>query len=460
MSTLFNTALSALNANQRALATISNNIANVNTDGYSRQTVDLVARRSNATPAGSLGTGVEVAAIRRQFDEFATRQLRESNSALNEQRTRAEQGQQLETVLFDDGNGINSALSSFFDGLQEIAANPSSLSARQSFLSQAQVLTNRFNDIQQRFNGIQDELVDRIGSSVNDVNKLAAEIFRLNEAIGQSQGSQPSELMDQRDEAILKLSSLVKVSVSDNGNGTVSVFIGSGQSLVLPGQRNTLSTDQQGRIFINGSVEITPSIQGGQIGGYLSVQGGTLDLVQAQLKNLASVIANEFNQAQAQGVGLDGQPGQPLFSFIPADDDNFKKHSFTFSLNLTDPVQVAAGSAGGGIGDNSNVLRMAELEFKGVSGPGTPNLNGKTIGGSLRDLVGIIANEVRDSRQGSDAQQALFNFALARREATSGVNLDEEAANLLKFQQAYQASAQMISIARDTFQTLINAFAR
>ncbi|MDP1539678.1 MAG: flagellar hook-associated protein FlgK [Moraxellaceae bacterium] len=456
MSSILNTALSALNANQRALATVSNNIANVNTDGYSRQTVDMATRQPNQFGFGAIGTGVQITGIRRSYDEFVTTQLRNNTAGFFDQNTRYELGSQLERVLVDEGNGINSAFSRFFNSLQDVAASPSSLSARQVMLSQAQALANRFVDANAQFTEVGNEVDARINVAINDMNALVQRIGDLNEVIsksaGQRQGAQPNDLLDQRDSAILALSKLVKVTTTQASDGSMSVFTGSGQPLVLSGQINTLSLDNNGRILLGGVSDITASLSGGAVGGLLAFRDGTLATAKQELTEIAKTIADQFNALQVGGVDLAGANGTPLFGYN-GDADNSSE--FILSVRINDPVKIAA-SQGGGIGDNSNILAMAALERSAVS------INGKTttLGDSLRGLVGTVANQVREARLGSEAQNSLMQQSLLRRDGISGVNLDEEAADLMKYQQAYQAAAQMSAVANSIFQTLMDAFRR
>ncbi|MDP1775235.1 MAG: flagellar hook-associated protein FlgK, partial [Moraxellaceae bacterium] len=365
-------------------------------------------------------------------------------------------GSQLERVLVDEGNGINSAFSRFFNSLQDVAASPSSLSARQVMLSQAQALANRFVDANAQFTEVGNEVDARINVAINDMNALVQRIGDLNEVIsksaGQRQGAQPNDLLDQRDSAILALSKLVKVTTTQASDGSMSVFTGSGQPLVLSGQINTLSLDNNGRILLGGVSDITASLSGGAVGGLLAFRDGTLATAKQELTEIAKTIADQFNALQVGGVDLAGANGTPLFGYN-GDADNSSE--FILSVRINDPVKIAA-SQGGGIGDNSNILAMAALERSAVS------INGKTttLGDSLRGLVGTVANQVREARLGSEAQNSLMQQSLLRRDGISGVNLDEEAADLMKYQQAYQAAAQMSAVANSIFQTLMDAFRR
>lgn len=462
MSNILNTALSALNTNQRALAAISNNIANVNTEGFSRQNVDLASRVPNQFGFGSIGTGVEITGVRRSYDAFVAGQLRQSESGFAEQNTLTQLGSQLELVVADEGNGLATSVSRFFDSLQEVSANPSSLSARQVLLSEANSMASRFFEVDTRFAGATAEANERLGISVRDANALVDRLAQINTEITQNSsarvGQQPNDLLDQRDQLLVELSRLVKVTTSASSDGAVNVFVGNGQPLIVGGQSNKLSlapgaTPDQPRILLGGVSDVTSVLSGGSLGGLLKFRDSTLQTARADLKALATTVTTAFNDLQAAGLDLSGTVGQPLFGSSADPSLPQGPNGRILEVLIRDPSAIAA-SVSGASGDNRNINAMAALENQVF----TINGRNTTLADGVRGLVGAIATDVRDARLGADAQKALLEQATLRRESVSGVNLDEEAAELLKFQQAYQAAAQMATVANTLFDSLIAAF--
>lgn len=538
MSDMMGSALSALVSYQRALATTSHNIANANTDGYSRQRVELGTRVANQSGAGVIGSGVQVTAIRRSYDQFATEQMRSNTSGLAREQTFATMATQVESVVSDQTTGVNAALSRFFNAVQDVATDPSSLSARRVLLSEGEALSSRFRDIDNQLGSIDQDVNARLRASVTEINGYAQRIAELNQAIasatGGMGGAMPNDLMDARDQALLGLNQLVKVTTVEQGDGSLNVFIGSGQSLVLSGNAQQLQLGNnnfdptRAEITLSDGGVITDFIEGGSLGGLLAFRQEVLTPMRNQVGLMAYAVASEMNAIQADGRDLSGNAGLPFFSVPPVavqassfnggtgsvtasvaslaglTGDNYRlvaDGAGGFSLytqpgdsavnpadvglsitlagsanagdsflikptadvaaglkvSLSAPGQIAAAAGTGafGVGDNSNALRMAAIEDKTVL------FGGKvSIADGVQNLVSELATSVRSAEIGAQAQRTLLSQSQARKESVSGVNLDEEAANLMKYQQAYQAAAQVASTANDIFQTMINAFGR
>ncbi|MEM7280089.1 MAG: flagellar hook-associated protein FlgK [Pseudomonadota bacterium] len=330
MPDFLNTALTGLLTFQRSLAVTSHNIANVNTPGYSRQRPDLAALPAQRTGQGFIGQGVEINQISRVSDGFLNTQLQVSLSEQNRLEAFESLASRIDNLLADDSIGLNSATREFFAGLQALADNPSSANARQVVLSQADVLVNRFSTLQSRLNGAQDEVQGRLQGAVDDVNALAVSIADLNQSIVESTsaagGQPPNDLLDQRDALINQLSELVSVRTVIQSDGSMNVFIGSGQPLVAGLQFNQLSLSDgefgQGfpEIRLGGALGgglVTPSVSGGLIGGLLDFQRELLLPAQNTLGQTAVALALEFNDQHRLGVDLQGALGGDFFALDP-----------------------------------------------------------------------------------------------------------------------------------------------
>lgn len=620
MADPLSTSISGLVAFQRAIATTSHNISNVNTPGYSRQSVEFATQNAQVSSAGNIGSGVTVVTVERDYDDFLTGQLR--NTTSNFQQLDAYYGlaTKIDNILADSETGLAPSLQNFYDAVQVVSENPSSVPERQLLISEAEALVNRFEYIDGRLGDLNTEVNQRLRDGVVEVNQIAEEIAALNTEIGRieglSQGQPANDLLDQRDELVRQLSELTSVSTLIQEDGSMNVFIGNGQPLVVGSRPTTLYAVNNP--FDSSRVEIaygsptgdliTGALQGGEIGGLSQFRDDTLIPAQNQLGQLALGFAESFNAQHRMGMDLGGQLGQDFFSvsqpkilpgtsntgtatisatvtsaaglttsdyqlsydgsqwqLLRLDDgatftgagpfnvdglsvaisgspnagDRYEIRPTRGAASLVDvaianPQDVAAASPvrsnaevnnlgtatiatpsvldindpnllqnvdieftsattysvngsgsfaytsgadidingwrvqiegtpstgdrfsissnAGAVGDNSNALALADLRDSGVfNGGNTTSLE------NYAGLVGSVATATREAEIGRDAQRVLNDQAILARDSFSGVNLDEEAANLLRFQQAYQAAAQAISIADNLFQFLINS---
>ncbi|VAX04404.1 Flagellar hook-associated protein FlgK [hydrothermal vent metagenome] len=550
---MLSTAVSGLQAFQRNLVTIGNNISNVNTEGYSRQSVELSARAPNAASGGFIGTGVDVTAIRRVYDQFLVDQVVSRNSAFNQLDTLQTMASSIDELLANDDVGLNPAVQKFFNALQDVANNPTSIPARQVLISEAATLSERFQSFDQRFENLNDSVNNQLIVTTAEVSSIASSIAELNKNIvlqrSLAGGQPPNSLLDQRDRLVNQLSELVSVNTNETSDGSLSVFIGNGQTLVLGGEARTLSTTPNefdlSRLDVSfesgtASFSINGQLNGGKIGGLLAFRENVLDPVQDSMGRIAIGLASSINVQHQLGDDINGNPGGLFFNDIistspevlastgnnPAsgtvsvaiNDSNLIQASeyrlnydgATFSLtrlsdntvvdsgftvtdfprtvasdgislnlagavsagdsflirpvrngagdigvSLTSAAEFAGAASGNALGDNSNALALAGLQAQKLLGGSTESFQS-----AYAKLVSEVGVGTREAKVNANAQRALLDRAVESQQAVSGVNLDEEAANLLKFQQAYQAAAQVIRISDDIFQTLISVTGR
>jgi flagellar hook-associated protein 1 FlgK len=547
MTGLLGTALSGLMASQSALNTTSHNIANVNTDGYSRQRVELGTRPAEFTDSGYIGQGVNVATVARSYDQFITHQLTSSTSAFAETNTLSTLASRVDNVIASEATSLSPVLKSFFNAVNEVANDPSSLPARQVMTSEAGSLTQQFNTLSSQFEGLRNQTNKQMQATVDDINSFAGSIADLNGKIvidsGRAAGSQlPNDLLDQRDALLTKMAEKISISTIAQQDGSIGVFIGSGQSLVLGANAAKLSLagssadPDHKEILIDGQA-ISKQISGGELSGALKFRDDVLEPAQQQLGLVAAGFAVQFNAAHTAGFDLNGDAGTPMFGlgvvpvvqapgssgsiaavYDPANTGKLNPSDYRLDYNgtaysltrlsdktritlpgtfpgtpasvegmtitqgalptgvssflirptfeaakkmtalITNPVKIAAAGTTGGSGsppvpgDNKAALNLANLEKQPVL------LGGKaTFSDAYGQLVANVGTLTQSAKISSSAQEALFNQAKQARENLAGVNLDEEAANLIKFQQSYQAAAKAISIASSLFDTLIGA---
>jgi flagellar hook-associated protein 1 FlgK len=563
---ILGSALSGLLAFQRSLEVTSNNISNVNTEGYSRQRVELATRPEQFFGGSYLGKGVDATNITRSYDEFITRQLRSSTSAFAEVDQFYTLSTQVDNIVASEGTSVAPALKSFFNAVHEVANDPSAIPARQVMLSEADSLSQTFNTLNSRFSEFRDQLNDSISNMSDDLTRYAAQIADLNvkimDDIGRSSGkSLPNGLMDQRDLLLNKISEINDVTVINQADGSASVFIGKGQPLVIGTYSTKISVVSSSddpshlELSMDGST-ITNQLSGGKLYGSLRFRDEVLDPAQQQLGLMATGLSLAFNDKHDDGYDLQGAAGGAFFSApsiavaakpgsigsvtatfqntavgvsklvasdfrldvtatgytltqlsnntstavvatLPTTPAGVLTNTlFGFDLDLsdsalavndsflirpvfqgatnidvaiTDPEKIAAAkSVGidaitglpipGGPGDNRNALELAQLETQNLMLSNSSATATATFADTYGQIVAKVGTSTHGAMVSRSAQDVLLKQVTGTQQDVSGVNLDEEAANLIKFQNAYQASAQAIAVANRLFDSLMGVF--
>ncbi len=317
--------ISGLLAFQRSLAGASHNIANVNTEGYSRQRVELGTRPPQPSGAGFIGQGAQIEGVRRIYDEFLTLQVRSYTSANAQLQSYYSLASQLDNLLADPQAGLSPSLQDFFNAVQGLANDPASIPARQVLLSNGENLAKRLHALDQRMRDLRGAINGQLQSGVSEINGYAQAIAKVNQAISLAQGAAggkpPNDLLDQRDALIVKLAQLTGVTTVAQDNGMVNVFIGNGQTLVAGTQASVLSVTKNpydpSRYEIgyqNSDQAISDSLTGGKLGGMLQFRNQVLDGTQNLLGRVATGLALTFNAQHRKGQDLNGAMGADFFS--------------------------------------------------------------------------------------------------------------------------------------------------
>lgn len=326
---IFGVGVSALSAAQAGLTTTSHNISNVNTAGFHRQQIVQSTNTPQYIGIGFLGQGTHVDTVKRLYSELLDGQVIQAQAQSSQLESYYSQIQQIDNMLADPSAGLSPALQDFFNGVQDVAANPSSVPSRQAMLSSGQTMVSRFQAINQRFSEIRDGINSEIRYSLGTINTYAQQIANMNQQIGLAQSSsgelQPAnDLLDQRDQLLAELNKLVKVSTVKQSDGSLSVFIGNGQTLVINNQSFALaaapSPEDPERVEVglktagNTVLLSQGSLQGGSLGGILAFRSETLDAAQNQLGRVAIGLAQTFNDQHQLGVDLKGAMGTNFFN--------------------------------------------------------------------------------------------------------------------------------------------------
>jgi flagellar hook-associated protein 1 len=327
MADLLSTGVSGLLAFQRALDTTSHNISNVSTDGYSRQRVLIGTRPAQAYGNGWLGQGANVQTTQRVYDDFVAAQTRSTSSSLEHLDIYASNAERLNNMFGDSANGLSATLQKFVNAFQSVANSPASVPARQVLLSEANTLQQRLQFFDRRLEEIGGEINSRIKGEVAEVNSLAAGIAKLNNeitaGIARTGGQPPNDLLDQRDRLLDELSQKISVNAVRQDGGTVNVFVGSGQPLVLGADVNKLTTVQDPfdstRLTValetpGSSVDISNNITGGALGGLLDFRREQLDPAHNALGRIAVALTDVVNTQHHEGMDLSGALGGDFFA--------------------------------------------------------------------------------------------------------------------------------------------------
>jgi flagellar hook-associated protein 1 FlgK len=630
MGDMLSNGVTGLLAFQTALDTISNNIANVNTPGYSQQTTNLVTTPATQTGVGSIGNGVAVDNVTRSYSDFLAAQTNSANSSYNQLNTVSTLAASIDNMFSDPSTGLSATLQSFSQSIQTLASSPSQTSARQAVLNSAQSVISQFQGYQGNLTQLGAQVNTQLGAQASTISSLAQNIASLNQQIMTAQGSNasqpPNSLLDQRDNLINQLSQDVSVSTVTQSDGSVNVYIGSGQALVVgttaatltatPDQFNSGQEDLS--LETGGSnVDITNALSGGTLGGLLQFRDQMLIPAQNSLGQAAITLTNLVNTQNAAGLDQNGAVGGALMAVggpqVLASTHNqgsasvsatisslgaltssnyYLEYSGTawslvdsasgvaspltagaggtlsgagltftvsgtaragdeflveptsnavsgLSMLTSDPSKIAAAgplvsstgtgnngtasvasatvpdtanwtrgdytitfstptaysvtNASGtvvttgaytpgtpltpfngidvslsgtpaagdsfaiddnanGTGDNTNALALAGILNQGVLNNGSTSLSD-----AVNAYVGTVGLQTSQAQNGATAQQSVLNSAQSAQSSVSGVNLDEQAADMVQYEQAYQAAAQTIATAHTLFESLLSA---
>lgn len=455
---LMNIALSGLNANQAALDATAQNVANVNTPGYSRQQATMNAVSSGSLDRYSAGGGVEVTSIRRVSDQYLVRQTWATNSDAAYSSRYMENMSQLENMLGADGFSISAGLDTFYAALNDASIKPESTPLRQQIITEAEALSRRFNTLTTSLHEQHQALSDQRDATLKQANSLLSNIAGVNAQLVELSGTtgNPAQLQDSRDKLIGELSQLVDIQSNEQPDGSLQLTLASGQPLVIGGEAATLSAIPAVDDAYSAQLHVTFAEQdfpinsnvGGGLGAISDYQQEAIKPYQHALNEMAAALADAVNTTLATGQDLNGQPGQPLF--------RYESGNPAASLDITglSPEQLAF-SADGTPGNSEVLTQLIGIGNQpfAITGLGNVSLND-----AFGAMVGETAIKSRQAETDYTAQQSLSQQAIAARDNLSAVNSDEEAANLMSFANAYQANMKVISTANQLFDTVLKTF--
>ncbi|MDJ0757815.1 MAG: flagellar hook-associated protein FlgK [Woeseiaceae bacterium] len=324
---ILNISMTGLAAFQRALDVTSHNIANANTEGYSRQITTLASRIGATAGDGTVGAGVRVSQIKRSYDGLVVRQLQGATTGVGRLEILDEMTNRVNSLLADPDTGLNSSLQTFFGSVQDLTNDPSSVPTRQAMIGQADGLAGRFRAVDNQLSSLNSEVNERVRQAVAEINGLAQSISDVNTKIATAgPDSDPNDLLDLRDRLVLDLSRLVAVQTVAQDDGTLNVFVGSGQGLIIgtePQQLLVIGNEfdsTEARIAFASDTLLTPlenTLSGGTLGGLMEFRDRVLSPARESLGQTAIAFAQAFNTQHQSGMDLRGALGGDFFSINP-----------------------------------------------------------------------------------------------------------------------------------------------
>ncbi len=452
MSSLIGTmsiATGALAAEQGALEATTNNVANVNTPGYSRLQPVLVESTPVVIGSVTYGTGVTLEKLQSLRDPILQHRMQEETQEQGRLNAFVTAMQQAQTQFNSNTGDIGTEISTFFSSLDQLSTDPTNLSLRQNVLTAAGNMATAFNNASNNLNAQRSDLTLSVAQDVQQVNTLASQIASLNNQIStlENVNQDASALVDQRDVLIGQLSSLIDVSTIQSGN-SLTLTTSNGTALVVGDQSYPLSTQANSAgmddIYSQGK-DITAQLTSGDLAGLLQVRDHTLPGLLSNLDTLAAGLSNALNTANQSGYGLNTNPdgtlqsGGNLFVTPPA---NGQGAASLMAVATNDPNAIAASSDDSAAGSNGNVETLSAVQNQAIAGGQTPI-------DYYSNIVYSVGTDVSNGSSELSASQAILTQLQDQRGSISGVSLNEEAANMVEYQRAFDAAAQMVTTIND-----------
>lgn len=451
LNSIMDNSLSALFAAQAGLATVGHNIANANTPGYSRQEVLLTPRRPTMMPFGALGRGVEIVGIRRIQDEFLLSNLRVQQSRMEDFNQTDSALAEVESILGSvDNDHLGNALNNFFNSWSALAQPPINSSLKQNVVASATSLVNDFHAINNALDDLEGQIEVGIQAEIKNLNSLLGQVAALNQQImsAEGNGQQANDLRDQRDLIIMKVSGIAEVSVIERDDGTKDLIL-AGRTMVARDQVNEFTSSYQETgagyqmtIVTNGTmqkVDLSP----GKLRGLLNSRDVQIKDVRNKLDGVAQKIIADVNALHTQGRTANSS-GLAFFTGTSI-------HTIAVNPALVADRSLVATGRTSAPGDNTLALDIANLATVGSSGSGN-----QTVNDVYRSLLIDVASSRNSFQFLVENQQNVVASLKTKLSSVSGVSLDEEGANMVRYQNSYSAAAKVITTVQAMYDSLFS----
>ncbi len=439
-------ARSALLSNQSSMAVISHNMSNANTDGYTRQSAEMVAMAGIGDANAAYGFGVDVASVTRSRNDYIDRSLRSEQGELSRNEYLHDQLSQLSQAIGDPTEGdFVTSINEFWSSWQDLANAPESIAARASVQTAGQEMCGEFQRIALTIDDLSSNANSTIDSAVTNVNQISASLVELNRQIARetSQSRQPNDLMDQRDKLLDQLAKLGNVSTSTGTNGAFRVQFG--DTILVEGESaiQLRSTQLAGKTVVmweGGDREV--KLSSGQVAGACDTSKQLNDW-RANLDTIAKTIADKVNEIHRVGRGLDGSTGVNFFAANITSADQMR-----LDPSVLTSVNRIAGSGAQGTGDGLTARAIGKLSTLSI-------IDGKTVSASISGFIGTVGTVTAKAENDRAQAEAGVQQMDTWQKSVSGVNVDEELMNMMKYQQSFAAAGKVYTIVNSMMDTIL-----
>jgi flagellar hook-associated protein 1 FlgK len=453
---------------QTGLHTVGHNIANKETEGYSRQRTETYANGAQGSGKRRIGMGARAATVRRTNNPYLERQLGNERSELATAQGRQQGLSRIEQVYNEQTvEGFNSTLTTFFNAFRELSTNPESMPRRTAVKAAAESLVSDFRNVASQLNEVSGDINSQLQISVHDMNSLTTEIAKLNEQIQEVEltGGWANDERDRRDLLIKKLGEVVDINWAEGEDSTVTISTAQDALLVVGGTANVVQAvatpAREGKdegdfdvVYYHHEyaepLVLTDRIKGGKLGGLLSVRSGELAKAKGDMDNLAYTISTEINNIHSKGFNAYNQTGVNFFE--PVIEAKGAAEFLTLNNDiLVDSARISAGRDPNRPGDNRVAVEIAELQY------GKPLFGGTlTLDEFYNGMVGELGIRTQAANRQAEVQNNIVSQLNNLRESISGVSLDEEAAKMIEMQKHFDAAARLIRTADEVLETVVN----
>jgi flagellar hook-associated protein 1 FlgK len=455
LSSSLSIAVQSLNAASGSLQATNNNIANANTPGYTRK----VSILEEAAPINegnfSAGSGVDLIGYQSIRDELLQTQIQQETQAQSGANAQLASLQQIQPTFTTSTQDIGTEMSALFSSISSLSTNPTSSTSQEAVLSAGQNLATAFNTASDTLTSQQSGLNTQVTQDVTQINQLTQQIAALNPQIAEltSSGQDGGTLQDQQDQLVLKLSALTSVSVTQGTDGE-ELSTGNGTPLVVGSQSFTLQTttgsDGMTHVLDQNGTDITTSLTSGDLGGTIQTRDKTISGLLNQLNTLANQFGTAMNAAQAMGFDKNGNTGGNFFTLpatpaptVPPAVDPYPGAAADITMAISDPSLIAT-SSDGTTGSNGNLDNLSAVQTTALPAGQTPG----NAYASIVYQVGSLTSNANAESTATTSSLAQLNSQLS---SVSGVSIDEESANLITYQQAYEAAARVVTTIQAMF---------
>jgi flagellar hook-associated protein 1 FlgK len=453
---ILNTARDAILANLTAMNVTGSNVANVNTPGYSRLRPDFGSIGVFNAATDQQQIGVKITSIDRLYDKYLDAQVVQQEQYGAYSQSQLDVLNNVEGIFNEStGGGISDLLSQFWGGWSQLSANPSDVTARDSLVSVSQSLASMFRQKANELINTQNDTNKEISNDVTELNNDLAQMADYNDKIVQieNSGGTAADLRDKRTELLRKISQIVDVNYYEEANGSLNVFISNGRSLVegtnvwnLQVKVNTNNASFYDIVFSDTPNEvINGDLKGGKLAGLIDIRDTKVVGYLDDLNSMASTIITRVNSLHSSGYDLNGNAGGDFFSTASTSARDMQVDPSI----VADVRKIAAGTTVNSDGDNAGAIAAIKDDASLMG-------SGMTIDNFYESLTSRVGQDVVNAQNSLDHQTSVMNQVENQREAVSGVSLDEEMLNLIKYQAAYNAAGRLVATVNTMMGTLIN----